>query len=180
MFWSLKILVQINELIKFVHWKFGLRASRDGGPAWLVALLLGARPVSAQTPAPPREGIPTLSGDMFVVPTTWRDTGAGSTSRRPPSACRRSTRATAAAATRVSPNAWAQEIVGFGRYELFDTQNKMPSGDLPLQEFQRSAWVVGTTYYPVPDVAFKFDVVHQRNKSSVVKAPWQINAGVGW
>lgn len=97
-----------------------------------------------------------------------------------PSIASRLMGADAEAATRVSPNAWAQEIVGFGRYELFDTQNKMPSGDLPLQEFQRSAWVVGTTYYPDPDVAFKFDVVHQRNKSSVVKASWQINAGVGW
>ena len=57
----------------------------------------------------------------------------------------------------------------FGRYELFDTQNKMPAGYLPLEEFQRSAWIVGATYYPDPDVAFKFDYVRERNKSSVVK-----------
>jgi len=86
----------------------------------------------------------------------------------------------AEAATRVSPNAWAHEIIVFGRYELFDTQNKMPSGYLPLQQFQRSALVVGATYYPDPDVAFKFDFVQERNKSSVVNAPWRINAGVGW
>lgn len=86
----------------------------------------------------------------------------------------------AEAATRVSPNAWAHEIVVFGRYELFDTQNKMPEGYLPLQEFQRNALVVGATYYPDPDVAFKFDYVRERNKSSVVQAPWQINVGVGW
>ncbi len=60
----------MNKVIKFANWKFRLRASRYGGPALLVALLLGARPVSAQTPAPPppppspREGIPTLSGYM--------------------------------------------------------------------------------------------------------------------
>ena len=84
------------------------------------------------------------------------------------------------AAMRVSPNSWAHEIVAFGRYELFDTQNKMPDGYLPLQQFQRSAWIAGATYYPEPDVAFKFDVVHERNKSSAVNAPWHINLGVGW
>ncbi len=86
----------------------------------------------------------------------------------------------AEAATRVSPNAWAHEVVVFGRYELFDTQNKMPEGYLPLQEFQRNALVVGATYYPDPDVAFKFDYVKERNKSRVVGAPWQVNVGVGW
>lgn len=83
-------------------------------------------------------------------------------------------------ATRVSPDAWTHEVVAFGRYELFDTQNKMPEGFLPLEEFQRSAFVVGATYFPDPDVAFKFDVVRERNKSSVVNAPWRVNLGVGW
>ena len=83
-------------------------------------------------------------------------------------------------ATRVSPDAWTHEVVAFGRYELFDTQNKMPDGFLPLEEFQRSAFVVGATYFPDPDVAFKFDVVRERNKSSVVHAPWRVNLGVGW
>ena len=86
----------------------------------------------------------------------------------------------AEAATRVSPNAWAHEVVVFGRYELFDTQNKMPEGFLPLQEFQRKALVIGATYFPDSDVAFKFDVVRERNKSDFVRAPWQINVGVGW
>ena len=84
------------------------------------------------------------------------------------------------AATRVTPDSWSDEILVFGRYEKFDTQNKMPPGFLPLQEFQRSAWVAGATYYPDPDVAFKFDFVRERNKSGVVRAPWRINAGVGW
>jgi len=83
-------------------------------------------------------------------------------------------------ATRVSPDAWTHEIVAFSRIELFDTQNKMPDGYLPLGEFQRSALVVGAIYYPDPDVAFKFDWVQEHNKSSVVRAPWRINAGVGW
>ena len=76
----------------------------------------------------------------------------------------------AEAATRVTPNSWSDEMVVFGRYEKFDTQNKMPAGYLPLQEFQRSAWVAGATYYPDPDVAFKFDFVRERNKSGVVRA----------
>lgn len=83
-------------------------------------------------------------------------------------------------ATRISPDAWPHEVVAFGRYEKYDTQNKMPAGFLPLEEFQRSAWVAGATYYPDPDVAFKFDVIRERNKSSVVSAPWKLNFGVGW
>jgi hypothetical protein len=39
---------------------------------------------------------------------------------------------------------------------------------------------VGATYFPDPDVAFKFDVVQEQNKSSVVNAPWRVNLGVGW
>jgi hypothetical protein len=83
-------------------------------------------------------------------------------------------------ATRVSPDSWAHEVVAFSRIELFDTQNKMPAGYLPLQELQRSALVIGASYYPDPDVAFKFDYVKERNKSSFVQGPWHINVGVGW
>ena len=83
-------------------------------------------------------------------------------------------------ATRVSPDAWTHELVAFGRYELFDTQNKMPAGYLPIQELQRSAIVIGATYFPDPDVAFKFDVSRERNKSEGVRGPWRVNFGVGW
>jgi hypothetical protein len=83
-------------------------------------------------------------------------------------------------AVRVSPNSWLHEVMLFGRYELFDTQNKMPEGYQPLEEFQRSAVVVGATYFPDPDVAFKVDFVRERNKSSFITAPWRVNFGVGW
>jgi hypothetical protein len=83
-------------------------------------------------------------------------------------------------AMRVSPDAWQDEVMVFGRYELYDTQNKMPDGYLPLEHLQRSALVVGATYFPDPDVAFKFDVSQERNKSSLVNAPWRVNLGVGW
>jgi len=84
------------------------------------------------------------------------------------------------AAMRVSPNSWAHEVMVFGRYEIFDTQNKMPEGYQPIEFLRRSAFTTGVTYYPDPDVAFKMDFIQERNKSSVVDAPWRINAGVGW
>jgi hypothetical protein len=83
-------------------------------------------------------------------------------------------------AVRVSPDSWLHEVMLFGRYELFDTQNQMPEGFQPLEEFQRSAVVVGATYFPDPDVAFKVDFVRERNKSSFISAPWRVNLGVGW
>jgi len=70
--------------------------------------------------------------------------------------------------------------VAFGRYEKFETQHKMPSGFLPLDRFNRAAWIVGAAYYPDPDVAFKWDAVWERNKSTFIKGPWSINLGVGW
>ena len=83
-------------------------------------------------------------------------------------------------ALRVSPDAWQHEVMLFGRYELYDTQNKMPDGYLPLEELQRSSLVLGATYFPDPDVAFKFDVSKERNKSDGVRGPWRLNLGVGW
>jgi hypothetical protein len=84
------------------------------------------------------------------------------------------------AATRVSPDSWAHEVVVFGRYEIFDTQNRMPDGTLPLDFLRRSAFTTGVTYYPDPDVAFKMDFQQEFNKSTVVNAPWRVNVGVGW
>jgi plastocyanin len=50
------------------------------------------------------------------------------------------------------------EVGGFVRYENFDTQYRMPSGYVPLQEFDREAWVVGANYWPDPDVAIKWTI----------------------
>jgi len=74
----------------------------------------------------------------------------------------------------------ARDLVGFLRYENFDTQFRMPAGFVPLKEFDRSAWIVGATYYPDPDVAVKIDYVWQRNQSTVIKAPKGFNIGLGW
>lgn len=84
------------------------------------------------------------------------------------------------AATRISPDSWTHEVMVFGRYEIFDTQHRMPAGFLPLDRLRRSAFTTGVTYYPDPDVAFKMDVVKERNKSSIVDGPWHVNVGVGW
>jgi hypothetical protein len=74
----------------------------------------------------------------------------------------------------------ARDMVAFLRYENFDTQYRMPEGFLPLKQFDRSAWVVGATYYPEPDVAVKVDYVLQRNQSSLIKSPNSVNIGLGW
>ena len=73
-----------------------------------------------------------------------------------------------------------RDLVAFVRYENFDTQYRMPSGFLPLKEFDRDAWVVGATYYPDPDVAVKVDYVRLRNQSDVIRAPHSFNVGLGW
>ena len=80
----------------------------------------------------------------------------------------------------LSPDRWADEVVAFGRAEAYRTQHAMPSGYRPLEQFNRSAWVVGAAYLPDPDVAFKWDVVWERNQSTVVRGPWKVNLGVGW
>jgi hypothetical protein len=74
----------------------------------------------------------------------------------------------------------ARDLVGFVRYENFDTQFRMPAGFTPLKQFDRDAWVIGATYYPDPDVAVKIDYIVQRNQSTVVKAPNSFNVGLGW
>jgi hypothetical protein len=83
-------------------------------------------------------------------------------------------------AVRISPDSWTHEVMVFGRYEIFDTQHKMPDGYQPLDFLRRSAFTTGLTYYPDPDVAFKMDFIQERNKSTVVDAPWRVNFGVGW
>ena len=72
------------------------------------------------------------------------------------------------------------EVGAFVRYEDFDTQFRMPDGYQPLETFDRSAWVVGATYWPDPDIAIKVDYVFQRNRSDVISAPDSFNAGIGW
>ena len=78
------------------------------------------------------------------------------------------------------PTRLKHDWVTFYRYENFDTQYRMPAGFLPLKQFDRSAHVVGITYYPYPDVALKFDYNFMRNASEVIRIPNRWNFGVGW
>jgi hypothetical protein len=73
-----------------------------------------------------------------------------------------------------------RDLVGFVRYENFDTQHRMPDGFLPLKEFDRDAVVIGATYYPDPDVAVKADYVWLRNQSGLIPTRRTINVGLGW
>ena len=80
----------------------------------------------------------------------------------------------------IVPKPAPRELAIFLRYENFDTQYRMPSGYVALQEFDRDAWVVGATYFPDPDVAVKVDYTVLRNQSDVVQAPNSLNIGLGW
>ena len=83
-------------------------------------------------------------------------------------------------AARVLPRRFPHELALFARYENFDTQNRMPRGFQPLKQFDRSAWVIGATYFPEPDVALKFDYTFLYNASSVIRAVNSVNFGIGW
>jgi hypothetical protein len=83
-------------------------------------------------------------------------------------------------AAHLFPTEFKHDFVTFYRYENFDTQYRMPTGFLPLKQFDRSAHVVGATYYPYPDVALKFDYNFMRNASEVVKPHNTWNFGIGW
>jgi hypothetical protein len=73
-----------------------------------------------------------------------------------------------------------RDLVAFARYENFDTQYRMPDGYVPLKEFDRDAWVIGTTYYPDPDIAIKTDYVRLRNQSGLLPHRHLVNVGLGW
>jgi hypothetical protein len=87
----------------------------------------------------------------------------------------------AEAAYRLWNSGAPRDLVGFARYENFDTQYRMPSGFVPLKELDRDAWVIGATYYPDPDVAVKFDYTQLRNQSGgLFPTRHTLNAGLGW
>lgn len=74
----------------------------------------------------------------------------------------------------------ARDLVLFARHENFDTQFRMPEGFAPLEEFDRTAWVLGATYYPDPDIAVKVDYTVLESRSGFVRLPGSLNVGLGW
>lgn len=75
---------------------------------------------------------------------------------------------------------YRNDLIFFTRYEKYNTQHKMADGFEPLGEFNRSSWLAGVTYKPVPDVAIKFDYVWNRNRSRVIQPVDGVNLGIGW
>jgi hypothetical protein len=73
-----------------------------------------------------------------------------------------------------------RDLALFTRYENFDTQFRMPAGFIPLEEFDRTAWTVGATYYPDPDVAVKIDFTNLDSESGFVRLPRTVSFGIGW
>jgi hypothetical protein len=84
------------------------------------------------------------------------------------------------AAYRVWVSGSPRDLVAFVRYERANTQHRMPDGWLPLEEFNRTAWVAGLTYFPDPDVAVKVDFVRGSNRSGLIDSPSSFNVGLGW
>ena len=83
-------------------------------------------------------------------------------------------------ALHILPRRFRHDVIAFGRYERYNTQQAMPAGYLPLDQFNRSSWITGLTYKPVPDVAIKFDYAFNSNRSAVVRALNGVNLGIGW
>jgi hypothetical protein len=83
-------------------------------------------------------------------------------------------------AAHILPRQSRFDLVGFARYENFDTQFRMPRGFQPLKQFDRSLWTLGASFYPHPDIAVKADYQFLRNESQAVGAPNQLNLGLGW
>jgi len=73
-----------------------------------------------------------------------------------------------------------REVVGFVRYEKFDTQFRMPAGYQPIGAFNGTAWIMGVSYFPDPDVVVKVDYTIGGNQSLVVAAPRVFSVGLGW
>jgi len=86
----------------------------------------------------------------------------------------------AEAAYKVWESGPGRDLALFTRYENFDTQFRMPAGYLPLEEFDRTAWIAGATYYPDPDVAIKIDYTTLKSRSGFVRLPRSLNIGIGW
>ena len=83
-------------------------------------------------------------------------------------------------ALHVFPRRSRNDLIVFTRFERYNTQQQMPSGYVPLAEFNRSSWVSGITYKPNQDVAVKFDYVVNSNESRLIRAINGINLGIGW
>ncbi len=66
----------------------------------------------------------------------------------------------------------------FVRYEDYDTQKDMPTGFAENPAFDREAWTLGLTYWPIQNLALKFDYQDLRNEAGTAED--LLNLGIGW
>lgn len=70
------------------------------------------------------------------------------------------------------------DLIAFGRFEKFNTQQSMPTGFAANTANDRSAVVVGLTYKPIPQVAIKVDYNFNWNEANAGVDTY--NLGVGF
>ncbi|MDO8520048.1 MAG: hypothetical protein Q7T11_07805 [Deltaproteobacteria bacterium] len=70
------------------------------------------------------------------------------------------------------------DLVAFGRYEDFNTQQSMPSGFAGSDANNRNTLTVGLSYLPIPQVAIKTDYMFNWNAANAGND--QFNVGIGF
>lgn len=71
------------------------------------------------------------------------------------------------------------DAVAFVRYDDFNTQYRMPAGDVANGAGDRDEWTFGITYLPIPTFALKFDYQVQDDATAANLAD-KFNFGVGF
>ncbi len=83
------------------------------------------------------------------------------------------------------PEAWKKgkleksDAVVFVRYDVFDTQHKMPSGVSRDPAGDRSEWTIGMNFYPIPNLVLKVDYQIRRDGTGG-DLDNLLNVGIGW
>ncbi len=88
-------------------------------------------------------------------------------------------------AVHIFPQSWKcgrcrrSDLVAFVRYDDYDTQYRMPAGDVANPAGDRTEWTFGLTYLPIPTFALKADYqVRNDGTADGVENGW--NLGVGF
>ncbi|MBI3995267.1 MAG: hypothetical protein HY349_04755, partial [Nitrospirae bacterium] len=71
-----------------------------------------------------------------------------------------------------------QDLVLFGRWERFNTQDEVPSGLTADEANDRTVITVGLAYYPDPDIAIKID--QERWKDEADNKEDRLNVGIAY
>ena len=71
------------------------------------------------------------------------------------------------------------DAVAFVRYDDFDTQYRMPAGQVANAQYNRNEWTYGITYLPIPTFALKADF-QVRDDARAVDLANKYNFGIGF